>query len=60
MKHRKNTFEISLPTDAYLNNIVLVLVAASAIAVIFDVSPYTLFLSFPFHLIWIFCGLSRT
>jgi hypothetical protein len=60
MKRQKSRFEISAPTETYLKNIALVLGVASAIAVVFDAYPYTIFLSFPFCLIWIYCGWLHT
>ena len=33
---------------------------ASAVAVVFDAYPHTMFLSFPFCLIWIYCGWLHT
>ena len=52
--------EISLKTEKLLKNIALLLGLLSAIAIIFDWSPLTMFLSFPFCLIWIYCAWLRT
>ena len=46
--------EISLKTEKFLKNIALILGILSAIAIIFDWYPLTMFLSFPFCLIWIY------
>ena len=46
--------EISLKTEKLLKNIALLLGVLSAIAIIFDWYPLTMFLSFPFCLIWIY------
>ena len=47
--------EISLKSEKILKNIALMLCILSAIAIIFDWFPLTVFLSFPFCLIWIYC-----
>jgi hypothetical protein len=60
MKPQKSRFEISGPTEKFLKNIALVLGVASAVAVVFDAYPPTMFLSFPFCLIWIYCGWLHT
>jgi len=60
MKPQKSRFEISGPTKKFLKNIALVLGVASVVAVVFDAYPYTMFLSFPFCLIWIYCGWLHT
>ena len=52
--------EISLKTEKLLKNIALLLGLLSAIAIIFDWYPLTMFLSFPFCLIWIYCAWLRT
>ena len=57
---KKSRFEISGPTEKFLKNIALVLGVASAVAVVFDAYPDTMFLSFPFCLIWIDCGWLHT
>ena len=60
MKSQKSRFEISRPTEKFLKNIALVLGVASAVAAVFDAYPHTMFLSFPFCLIWIYCGWLHT
>ena len=52
--------EISLKTEKLLKNIALLLGLLSAIAIIFDWYPLTMFLSFPFCLIGIYCAWLRT
>ena len=52
--------EISQTTEVLLKNIALLLGLLSAIAIIFDWYPLTMFLSFPFCLIWIYCAWLRT
>ena len=52
--------EISLKTEKLLKNIALLLGLLSAIAIIFDWYPLTMFLFFPFCLIWIYCAWLRT
>ena len=52
--------EISLKTEKLLKNIALLLGLLSAIAIIFDWYPLTMFLSFPFCLIWFYCAWLRT
>jgi hypothetical protein len=52
--------QISLKTEKLLKNIALSLGLLSAIAIIFDWYPLTMFLSFPFCLIWIYCAWLRT
>ena len=56
----RSQFEISGPAETFLKNIALVLGVASAVAVVFDAYPYTMFLSFPFCLICIYCGWLHT
>ena len=60
MRPQKSRFEISGPTEKSLKNIALVLGVASAVAVVFDAYPDIMFLSFPFCLIWIYCGWLHT
>ena len=48
--------KISLKSENILKNIALMLGILSAIAIIFDWYPLTMFLSFPFCLIWIYCA----
>ena len=52
--------KISVKTEKFLKNITLILGLSSAIAIIFDWYPLTMFLSFPFCLIWIYCAWLRT
>jgi len=52
--------EISSKTETLLKNIALTLGLLSAIAIIFDWYPLTMFLSFPFCLIWIYCAWLHT
>ena len=54
------TSKISVKTEKFLKNITLILGLLSAIAIIFDWYPLTMFLSFPFCLIWIYCAWLRT
>ena len=51
---------ISTRTEKILKNIVLLLGLISAVAIICDWYPLTMFLSFPFCLIWIYCAWLRT
>lgn len=53
-------FEISEKRERHLKNIAFGFGLLSAVAVIFDLYPYTMFLSFPFCLIWIYCGWLHT
>ena len=48
--------EISSKSETLLKNIALLLGLLSAIAIIFDWYPLTMFLSFPFCLIWVYCA----
>ena len=52
--------EISAKNEILLKNIALMLGILSAIAIIFDWYPLTMFLSFPFCLIWIYCAWLHT
>ena len=51
---------ISLKTERILKNVALLLGILSALAIIFDWYPLTMFLSFPFCLIWIYCAWLHT
>jgi hypothetical protein len=51
---------ISKEVEKILKNIALMLGVLSAIAIIFDWYPLTMFLSFPFCLIWIYCAWLHT
>ena len=48
--------KISSKTETLLKNIALILGLLSAVAIIFDWYPLTMFLSFPFCVIWIYCA----
>jgi len=52
--------KIKLIEEKLLKNIALFLGLLSAIAIIFDWYPLTMFLSFPFCLIWIYCAWLKT
>ena len=52
--------EISLKTEKLLKNIALLLGLLSAVSIIFDWYPLTMFLSVPVCLIWIYCAWLRT
>ena len=52
--------KISVKTEALLKNIALSLGLLSAVAIVFDWYPLTMFLSFPFCLIWIYCAWLHT
>ena len=52
--------QISSTTEALLKNIALLLGLLSAVAIIFDWYPFTMFLSIPFCLIWMYCGWLRS
>ena len=47
---------ISQRAERRLKNFALALGLLSAVAIIFDLYPLTMFLSFPFCLIWIYCA----
>ena len=51
---------ISAKTEATLKNIALSLGLLSAVAIVLDWYPLTMFLSFPFCLIWIYCAWLHT
>ncbi len=51
---------ISLKNEKLLKNIALLLGLLSAVAITFDWYPLTMFLSFPFCLIWIYCAWLHT
>lgn len=48
--------KISIKPEKSLKNIALLLGLLSAIAIFFDWYPLTIFLSFQFCLIWIYCA----
>ena len=52
--------EISSKAETLLKNIALMLGLLSAVAIIFDWYPLTMFLSFPFCVIWIYCAWLHT
>ena len=52
--------QISIEAEKLLKNVALVLGLLSAVAIIFDWYPLTMFLSFPFCLIWIYCAWLHT
>ena len=52
--------KISSKTETLLKNIALMLGLLSAVAIIFDWYPLTMFLSFPFCVIWIYCAWLHT
>ena len=51
---------VSAKTEALLKNTALLLGLLSAVAIVFDWYPLTMFLSFPFCCIWIYCAWLRT
>ena len=51
---------ISEKAERYLKQFALLLGIVSAIAVIFDWYPYTMFIALPFCLIWIYCAWLHT
>ena len=52
--------KISPKAEKILKNLALLLGLLSAIAIIFNWYPLTMFFSFPFCLIWIYCAWLRT
>ncbi len=52
--------QVSAKTERALKITALLLGIASAFAIIFDLYPLTMFLSFPFCMIWVYCGWLRT
>lgn len=56
----RGPFEVSERTEKVLKSIALLLGVLSALAVILDLYPYTMFLSVPFCMIWVYCGWLRT
>ena len=53
-------FMMSERAEKLLKNLALILGLFSAVAVVIDLYPLTMFLSLPFCLIWIYCGWLRT
>ncbi|WP_438997608.1 peptidase [Candidatus Puniceispirillum sp.] len=51
---------ISEKAEKHLKQFALMLGMLSALAVIFDWYPYTMLISFPFCLIWIYCAWLHT
>ena len=51
---------ISARGERILKTVALILGMLSAIAVVFDLYPLTMFLALPFCLIWVYCGWLRT
>ena len=51
---------ISESWENYLKNIALLLGVLSVVAIILDWYPFTMFISLPFCLIWVYCGWLRT
>ena len=51
---------ISEKAERFLKRFALLLGILSAVAVILDWYPYTMLISFPFCLIWIYCGWLRS
>lgn len=47
-------------TEKVLKNTALLLGLLSAIAIVFDWYPFTMFLSFPFCIIWVYCAWLHT
>ena len=52
--------KVSQKTEKLLKNTALLLGLLSAVAIIFDWYPFTMFLSFPFCMIWIYCAWLHT
>lgn len=53
-------FMMSERAEKLLKNLALILGLFSAVAVVIDLYPLTMFLSLPFCLIWIYCRWLRT
>jgi len=51
---------ISESWENYLKNIALLLGVLSVVAIILDWYPFTMFISLPFCMIWVYCGWLRT
>ena len=51
---------ISESWEIYLKNIALLLGVLSVVAIIMNWYPFTMFISLPFCLIWVYCGWLRT
>ena len=51
---------ISESWENYLKNIAFLLGVLSVVAIILDWYPFTMFISLPFCMIWVYCGWLRT
>ena len=46
--------------EQYLKNFALLLGVISVVTIVIDLYPWTMFVSLPFCLIWVYCGWLRT
>ena len=51
---------ISERLERNLKNFALLLGVISVVTIVLDLYPWTMFVSLPFCLIWVYCGLLRT
>ena len=51
---------ISESLEQYLKNFALLLGVISVVTIVLDLYPWTMFVSLPFCLIWVYCGWLRT
>ena len=51
---------ISERLDQYLKNFALLLGVTSVVTIVLDLYTWTMFVSLPFCLIWVYCGWLRT
>ena len=51
---------ISERLEQYLKNFALLLGVISVVTIVLDLNPWTMFVSLPFCLIWVYCGWLRT
>ena len=51
---------ISGRLEQYLKNFALLLGVISVVTIVLDLYPWTMFVSLPFCLIWVYCGWLRT
>ena len=51
---------ISERLEQYLKNFALLLGVISVVTIVLDLYPWTMFISLPFCLIWVYCGWLRT
>ena len=51
---------ISERLEQYLKNFALLLGVISVVTIVLDLYPWTMFVSLPFCLIWVYCGWLRT